>query len=85
MALQGGSCVSFFTPRGMPNLARPAVSMMSGTLRVPKGGVQLMSHYRRAKKKPRLINRLFLNASDERKAKRGIFLKSGGKPPVGWV
>ncbi len=74
---------SFFTPRVMPNLASPVVSMMCGT-KVVAGtwGLQLMSHFNRAKKKLKSINRMFRAREWVR---RGIFLKSGGKRPVGWV
>ncbi|WP_256675901.1 hypothetical protein [Pseudomonas sp. R5(2019)] len=50
-----------------------------------QGVMQLMSHYNRAKKKFKLINKLFLSVSSERKGEGGIFLKLGGKRPVGWV
>ncbi|CAI8894469.1 hypothetical protein EMIT0P291_300030 [Pseudomonas sp. IT-P291] len=81
------SHVSFFTPRAIPDPASPTVSMMSGTtaVRVLFEGLQLMSHFNRTKIKPKLISRLFLSISSERKDERGIFLKSGGKRPVGWV
>jgi hypothetical protein len=54
------SRVSFSTPRVLPNLASPAVSMMSGTTVVAgTKGLQLMSHSNRAKKKLKLISKLF--------------------------
>jgi hypothetical protein len=44
-----------------------------------------MSHYPGAKKKLRLMNRLFQNVSNGKKREGGKFLNFGGKCPVGWV
>jgi hypothetical protein len=70
----------------MPNLASPAVFMMSGTTAVAgTWGVQLMSHYPEAKKKFNLISELFLDVSNRGRGEWGTFLKLGGKCPDGWV
>ena len=50
-----------------------------------QGVVQLMSHLNRARKKLKLINKLFPRVSSERTSEGGIFLKFGGKRLVGWV
>jgi len=80
------SRVSFLSPHVMPNPASPVVSMMCGTTVVAgTWGLQLMSHFNRARKKFKSINKMFPSVSGERKVRRGIFLKSGGERPVGWV
>ena len=65
--------VSFFTPRVMPNLVSPAVilDVRDDSCCGYQGVVQLMSHFNRAKKKLKLINRLFLSGSSERKGEGG--------------
>ncbi|WP_150757792.1 hypothetical protein [Pseudomonas fluorescens] len=86
MELHGGVVRCIFHPSRHAESASPAVSMMSGTTAVVgTKGMQLMSHFNRAKKKLKLINKMFLIVSSEKKGEEGIFLKSGDKPPVGWV
>ncbi|MNV82380.1 hypothetical protein D3C71_1761080 [compost metagenome] len=70
----------FHPTRDVPSSPNPGRQL----LRVP-GGVQLMSHYCRAKKKFNLINNLFLKCFKPEKGEWGIFLKFGGKRLFGWV
>ena len=75
------SCISFFTPRVMSRRLQIRGDSCYGY----QGGVQLMSHYCRAKKKFNLINNLFLKCFKPEKGEWGIFLKFGGKRLFGWV
>jgi len=59
----------------MPNLASPAVirDVRDDSCCGYHGVVQLMSHFNRAKKKLKLINRLFLSVSSEGKGEGGEY------------
>ena len=73
------SRVSFFTPRVMPNLTSPVVSMMPGTTVVAgTSGLQLMSHFNGARNKFKPTNKLFLSISSERKG------EAGNIPQIRW-
>jgi hypothetical protein len=63
----------------MPNLASPVVSMMSGTTAIAgTWGLQLMSHFNKAKKKLKSINKMFWSVSNERTG------EAGNIPQIRW-